>query len=408
VFSLKKFPTHRVQIGKLALGGDEAVRIQSMTNTNTEQAPETADQIMALARAGSEMVRLSVNTGEAAKALESIAGILSDKGFEDLPLIGDFHYNGHKLLKEYPTCARILAKYRINPGNVGSGKKRDENFHSICQIARDNGKAIRIGVNGGSLDSSLVAEKMTENSRKNLGRSPEDILNTCMIESALRSTEMALESGLEEENIIISCKVSSLPQLLTLYRELAEKTRQPLHLGLTEAGMGEKGIVASTAALAPLLLEGIGQTIRVSLTPEPGGDRCREVRVAREILQALQLRAFAPDVTACPGCGRTTSTVFQKLALDIDQYLKTRMPLWEKTYKGVENLKVAVMGCIVNGPGESKSADIGISLPGTGESPKAPVYVDGRLCTTLEGNSKKLAEEFQDIVDDYVKKRYGK
>ncbi|MGE4159356.1 MAG: flavodoxin-dependent (E)-4-hydroxy-3-methylbut-2-enyl-diphosphate synthase [Planctomycetota bacterium] len=390
-----------VDVGGLIVGGGAPVRVQSMTNTDTADAQSTAEQVVALARAGSEMVRLTVNTEEAASKVADIRRRIEDQGVR-VPLIGDFHFNGHILLTKYPDCAKALDKYRINPGNVGRGGRKDANFSAICAVAKDHGKPVRIGVNGGSLDPELVEARMKENADRNLGLDSHEILNRCMVESALQSTQMALECGLKENQIIISCKVSSVPHLISVYRSLAAQTCQPLHLGLTEAGMGVKGIVSSTAGLAVLLQEGIGDTIRVSLTPEPGGDRTKEVRVAQEILQALGLRSFAPEVTACPGCGRTTSTVFQELAQEIDVFLRERMPVWKAQHPGVEDLRLAVMGCIVNGPGESKNAHIGISLPGTGEEPKAPVYVDGRPFRTLQGDAAKLAREFRTLVEDYV------
>jgi (E)-4-hydroxy-3-methylbut-2-enyl-diphosphate synthase len=324
------------------------------------------------------------------------------------PLIGDFHYNGHLLLTKYPDCARALDKYRINPGNVGTGRRRDEQFSTICKVAADNGKPVRIGVNGGSLNQELVMEKMQENTDRQLGRSSEEIVNECLILSALDSTELALESGLRKDQIIISCKVSRPLHLIAVYRELAKKTDQPLHLGLTEAGMGIKGLVWSASAMGALLNEGIGDTIRVSLTPRPGGDRRDEVYAACELLQALGLRSFSPSVTACPGCGRTTSTTFQELAERVQDYIREMMPVWKERYEGVEEMTLAVMGCVVNGPGESKAANIGISLPGTGEEPNCPIYIDGRHAMTLRGTYEELAKEFQRVVDEYVEGRYGR
>jgi (E)-4-hydroxy-3-methylbut-2-enyl-diphosphate synthase len=376
-----------------------------MANTDTADASATARQCIELARAGSELVRVTVNVPEAARAVPEIKRRMLDAGVE-APLIGDFHYNGHILLTKFPECAEALDKYRINPGNVGRGTRRDEQFATICTVARDRGKPVRIGVNGGSLDPELVMAKMQENTDRNLGRSSEEIVNDCLILSALDSTERALEAGLRRDQIILSCKVSRPLDLIAVYRELAQRTEQPLHLGLTEAGMGIKGLVWSSTAMGVLLSEGIGDTIRVSLTPRPGGDRREEVYAACELLQSLGIRSFAPSVTACPGCGRTTSTTFQELAEKIQAYVRDRMPEWKTQYDGVENLTLAVMGCVVNGPGESKAADIGISLPGTGEAPHCPVYIDGQHFTTLKGDPEKLAEEFRALVDDYVATRY--
>ena len=398
--------THAVPIGPVTVGGGARVAVQSMTNTDTADVDGTVRQIRELVEAGSELVRVTVNVEEAARAVPEIKRRLLDAGV-DAPLIGDFHYNGHVLLSRYPECASALDKYRINPGNVGFGKKRDEQFETIVSIAADHGKPVRIGVNGGSLDQALVTAKMEENTRRDLGRSAEEILEDCMVISALESTEKALEHGLGEDRIVISCKVSKPRSLIAVYRDLAAKTRQPLHLGLTEAGMGRKGIVWSTSALAVLLTEGIGDTIRVSLTPRPGGDRREEVYVACEILQALELRSFAPSITACPGCGRTTSTTFQELAERIEGYVREQTPGWRERYPGFEDLELAVMGCVVNGPGESKAAHIGISLPGTGEAPHCPVYVDGKLFTKLRGTYDELADQFRAIVDDYVASRWG-
>ncbi len=397
--------TIAVRVGSVVIGGGAPVVVQSMTNTDTADVAATVRQVRELADAGSELVRITVNTPEAARAVPEIRRRLDDEGCH-VPLVGDFHYNGHLLLTRHPACAAALAKYRINPGNVGSGARRDENFVTICKVARDSGAAIRIGVNGGSLDQELVLAKMQENTDRGLGRSSEEIIDECMVASALRSTEMALEAGLGADRIVISCKVSSPPHLIAIYRELARRTRQPLHLGLTEAGMGTKGLVWSSSAMAVLLAEGIGDTIRISLTPRPGGDRREEVHAACELLQALGLRSFAPSVTACPGCGRTTSTTFQELALRVEEHVRRRMPEWKAEHPGVENLKLAVMGCIVNGPGESKAADIGISLPGTGEEPRCPVYVDGRLFTTLQGGPDELADAFIGLIEDYVASRY--
>jgi (E)-4-hydroxy-3-methylbut-2-enyl-diphosphate synthase len=376
-----------------------------MTMTDTADAAATARQCIELAEAGAEMVRVTVNVPEAAQAVPEIRQRMRDAGCE-APLIGDFHYNGHLLLTRYPAAARALDKYRINPGNVGTGKRRDEQFATICRVAVDQGKPVRIGVNGGSLNQELVVSKMQENTDRALGRSSEEILNECMVLSALQSTELALECGLADRQIIISCKVSRPRDLVAVYRELSRRTRQPLHLGLTEAGMGVKGVAWSATALALLLNEGIGDTIRVSLTPRPGGDRREEVYVACEILQALGLRSFAPSITACPGCGRTTSTTFQELAERIQGYVRERMPEWKRSRPGVAGMSVAVMGCIVNGPGESKAANIGISLPGTGESPNCPVFVDGRHVDTYRGTYDELAARFQTLIDEYVARTY--
>jgi (E)-4-hydroxy-3-methylbut-2-enyl-diphosphate synthase len=397
--------TFAVQVGRVVVGGGAPVVVQSMTNTDTADAAATAQQCLELAQAGSELVRITVNVPEAAARVAEIRQRLLDAG-GDVPLIGDFHYNGHVLLTQYPDCARALDKFRINPGNVGKGQRRDEQFATICAVARDLGKPVRIGVNGGSLNQELVMRKMQENTDRDLGKSSEEIINECMVISALESTELALHCGLREDQIIISCKVSRPRDLITVYRELAAKTRQPLHLGLTEAGMGVKGLTWSATAMGILLAEGIGDTIRVSLTPRPGGDRREEVYAAQEILQALGLRQFAPAITACPGCGRTTSTTFQELAERIQHYVREQMPAWKRQYAGVEAMTVAVMGCIVNGPGESKAANIGISLPGTGEAPRCPVYVDGQKFTTLEGNYEQLYAAFRALVDDYVATKY--
>ena len=401
----KRHRTHAVKVGHVTVGGGAPVVVQSMTMTDTADAQATAQQCIELAEAGSEVVRITVNVPEAAAAVPEIRQRMDDAGCR-APLVGDFHYNGHLLLTRYPECAKALAKYRINPGNVGTGKRRDEQFSTICQVAVDHGKAVRIGVNGGSLNQELVMAKMQENTDKDLGLEPDDIISECMVLSALQSTELALESGLTESQIIISCKLSRPRHLIEVYRALSRATRQPLHLGLTEAGMGMKGLVWSAAALGVLLEEGIGDTIRVSLTPRPGGDRREEVYAACEILQAMGLRSFAPSVTACPGCGRTTSTTFQELAEAVQQYIRTQMPEWKQRYEGVETLTLAVMGCVVNGPGESKAANIGISLPGTGEAPNCPVYIDGRHATTLRGTYDELATAFQRLLDDYVEARY--
>jgi len=376
-----------------------------MTNTDTEDAVSTARQVEALARAGSELVRITVNTPEAAARVPEIRQRLDAAGC-DVPLIGDFHYNGHKLLTQYPDCARALAKYRINPGNVGKGAKRDEQFATLIECALRYDKPVRIGVNWGSLDQELLARMMDENARLSTPLDSIDVMREAVIRSALESAKAAEEIGLSAERIVISCKMSQVQDLIAVYRALAARCDYALHLGLTEAGMGSKGIVASSAAMGVLLQEGIGDTIRVSLTPEPGGERAREVQVAQEILQTMGLRAFTPMVSACPGCGRTTSTVFQELADRIQTYLRAQMPHWKSTYPGVEEMRVAVMGCVVNGPGESKHAHIGISLPGTGEVPVAPVYVDGKKTVTLKGE--RIAEEFQAIVEAYVRDHYGK
>lgn len=397
--------THPVLVGGVRIGGGAPVVVQSMTATDTADVAATVRQCHELARAGSELVRVTVNVPAAAAAVPEIRRRLDNLGC-DVPLIGDFHYNGHLLLTEHPDCAAALAKYRINPGNVGFGDRRDEQFATICRIAVERGKPVRIGVNAGSLDQELVMAKMQENTDRGLGRSAEEIYADCMVISALQSTEAALACGLTEEQIVISCKVSRPPELVTVYRELARRTRQPLHLGLTEAGMGIKGVAWSAAALGVLLAEGIGDTIRVSLTPRPGGDRRDEVEAACEILQALGLRAFAPSVTACPGCGRTTSTTFQELALRVQEYVRERLPAWKRERAGVEELKLAVMGCVVNGPGESKMANIGISLPGTGEAPTCPVFVDGRKHATLSGSPAELATQLIAIIEEYVSTHY--
>jgi len=377
-----------------------------MTNTDTEDAAGTAAQVLALAEAGSELVRITVNTPRAAECVPEIRQRVDDAGCK-VPLIGDFHYNGHRLLTAHPGCANALAKYRINPGNVGKGQKRDEQFATICKIARDHEKPVRIGVNMGSLDPDLILSEMSTNTNKNLGKESEEIVNKCMIISALQSTELALEAGLREDQIIISCKTSVPRYLIALYRELSEKTRQPLHLGLTEAGMGMKGQVWSAASMAVLLYEGIGNTIRVSLTPAPGGDRREEVFACQELLQSLGLRQFAPSITACPGCGRTTSSTFQELAEETQNYIRDRMPDWRNQYQGVEALKVAVMGCIVNGPGESKAANIGISLPGNGEAPVCPVFVDGEKYASFSGSKDELAAQFRELLENYVARKYS-
>jgi (E)-4-hydroxy-3-methylbut-2-enyl-diphosphate synthase len=393
-----------VKVGDVVVGGDAPVVVQSMTNTDTVDVPGTIDQVAALARAGSELVRITVNSEGAARAVPAIREGLDARGVS-VPLVGDFHFNGHRLLNGYPECAQALAKYRINPGNVGSGEKRDSQFAAMIETAIANDKAVRIGVNWGSLDKGLVARMMDENARLAEPLDADQMMREVMVASALNSAARAEEIGLGRERIILSCKMSGVQDLIGVYRTLASRCDYALHLGLTEAGMGSKGIVASTAALAVLLQEGVGDTIRISLTPEPGGDRTQEVRVAQEILQTMGLRAFMPMVIACPGCGRTTSTYFQQLAQDIQTYLREQMPLWRQQYPGVEEMDVAVMGCVVNGPGESKHANIGISLPGTGEHPAAPVYVDGKKTVTLKGDN--IATEFQAIVDEYVRSRYG-
>jgi len=400
-----KRKTIGVKVGHVQVGGGAPVVVQSMTNTDTADVAATFQQCLELAQAGSELVRVTVNVPQAAAAVPEIKRRLLDAGC-DAPIIGDFHYNGHVLLTQYPSCAEALDKYRINPGNVGKGKRRDEQFATICSVARDNGKPVRIGVNGGSLNQELVMRKMQENTDQDLGRSSEEIINECMILSALESTELALQCGLRKDQIIISCKTSRPRDLVAIYRELARQTDQPLHLGLTEAGMGAKGLVWSAASMGILLGEGIGDTIRISLTPRPGADRREEVYAACELLQALGLRSFAPSVTACPGCGRTTSTTFQELAERVQGYVRDKMPEWKTQYEGVENLTLAVMGCIVNGPGESKAANIGISLPGTGEEPSCPIYIDGVKAITLKGNYDELSAAFQQLVDNYVAAKY--
>lgn len=395
--------SRRVNVGKVGIGGTAPIVIQSMTNTDTEDVFATAMQVAQLARAGSELVRITVNTREAAAAVPKIRERLAQLNV-DVPLIGDFHFNGHKLLTEYPACAESLAKLRINPGNVGKGAKRDEQFAQLIEIACRFDKPIRIGVNWGSLDQALLARIMDENARRAEPKNAVEIMREAMVASALESAAQAESLGLAGDHIILSCKVSGVQDLIAVYRDLARRCDYPLHLGLTEAGMGSKGIVASTAALSVLLQEGIGDTLRISLTPEPQGDRTREVIVAQEILQVMGLRAFTPLVAACPGCGRTTSTVFQALAQDIQAYVREQMPTWHAQRIGVENMTLAVMGCVVNGPGESKQANIGISLPGTGEAPVAPVYVDGERVVTLRGEN--IAAEFRQLVDDYVARTY--
>jgi (E)-4-hydroxy-3-methylbut-2-enyl-diphosphate synthase len=391
-------PTVTVSVGGVPVGSAHPIVVQSMTNTDTADAAATAAQVRALHAAGSELVRVTVNTDEAARAVPAIVAEV------DVPVIGDFHYNGHLLLTKYPECARALAKYRINPGNVGT-KRRDDNFRTIIQVAIDEGKPVRIGVNWGSLDQQLLTEMMDTNARLDEPRDARDVTMDAMVESAMRSADLAEEAGLPHDRIILSAKVSGVQDLVGVYRRLAGRSDYPLHLGLTEAGMGTKGVIASTAGLSILLQEGIGDTIRVSLTPRPGGDRTEEVEVAQQVLQSLGLRSFTPQVTACPGCGRTTSTFFQEMAEQIQTYLRQQRPAWQARYAGSEELRVAVMGCVVNGPGESKHADIGISLPGTAEEPRAPVYVDGALKVTLKGET--IVQDFLRILDDYVERRFG-
>lgn len=401
--AVQRRQTVTTQVGGVSVGSAHPIVVQSMTNTDTADAAATAAQVAALAAAGSELVRVTVNHDEAAAALPEIVARLADMGVT-VPIVGDFHYNGHLLLRRHPDCARALAKYRINPGNVGA-KRRDDNFRTIVEVAIEHGKPVRIGVNWGSLDQQLLTEMMDENARAPEPVDAKSVMLEAMVESALRSAHLAEETGLPHDRIILSAKVSGVQDLVAVYRKLAARCDYPLHLGLTEAGMGAKGIVASTAGLAILLQEGIGDTIRISLTPRPGGDRTEEVQVGQQILQSLELRSFTPQVTSCPGCGRTTSTFFQEMAEEIQGYLRTQMPVWRERYPGVEELKVAVMGCVVNGPGESRHANIGISLPGTFEEPKAPVFVDGELFTTLRGEG--LVGEFLRILDDYVEKRYA-
>ena len=393
-----------VNVGGIRVGSEAPVVVQSMTNTDTADVESTVQQIAALARAGSELVRITVNNDEAAQAVPHIVEGIRAKGWLT-PIVGDFHYNGHILLRKYPDCARALSKYRINPGNVSIGRKDDDNFRTMVECAVEYQKPVRIGVNWGSLDQALLTRMMDENSKSAEPKDARDVMMEAMVVSALDNAAAAERYGLRRDQIILSAKVSGVRDLIDVYTELASRCDYTLHLGLTEAGMGMKGVVASTAGLAPLLLAGIGDTIRVSLTPTPGGDRSEEVRCAQQILQSLSIRSFMPQVTSCPGCGRTTSTYFQELAQRIQNYLTESMPEWKKIYPGVEELKLAVMGCIVNGPGESKHANIGISLPGTFEEPKAPVYIDGKLATTLKGD--RIVEEFQAILDEYVEKRYG-
>lgn len=393
-----------VRIGHVVVGGGAPVVVQSMTNTNTADAEATARQVLALAQAGSEIVRITVDTDEAAAAVPRLRELLDRQG-DRTPLVGDFHFNGHRLLEKHPACAEALAKFRINPGNVGKGKKRDTQFAQMIEFACRYDKPVRIGVNGGSLDQDLLAKMMDENSRTDRPQEAIAVFHEAMIQSALESARRAQELGLAADHIILSCKVSGVQELIALYRDLARRCDYSLHLGLTEAGLGSKGIVASTAALAVLLHDGIGDTIRISLTPDPGGDRRQEVIVAQEILQTMGLRAFTPLVVACPGCGRTSSSYFQHLAQQIQQYVRDQMPQWRGRFPGVENMTLAVMGCVVNGPGESRHANIGISLPGTGEIPVAPVYIDGEKFVTLKGDN--IAGEFQTIVDDYVTRKYA-
>ena len=401
VWNRKK--TVEVDVGGIRIGGGNPVVVQSMTNTDTADVPATVSQVADLALAGSEIVRVTVNHDAAARALPEIVSRLAERGI-DVPIVGDFHYNGHLLLARHPDCASALAKYRINPGNVGS-KRRDENFQAIIRIALEHGKPVRIGVNWGSLDQHLLTRLMDENARSEAPKDAAAVLRDAIVESALRSAELAEATGLGADRIILSAKVSDVPELIAVYRQLSPLSEYPLHLGLTEAGMGTKGTVATAAGLSVLLIEGIGDTIRVSLTPRPGGDRTEEVRVARQILQSLQIRSFEPQVTSCPGCGRTTSTYFQEMAEEIQGHIRERMPAWKDDFPGVEELEVAVMGCVVNGPGESKHANLGISLPGTFEEPKAPVYVDGEHYTTLRGET--LVDEFKSILLDYIERRYG-
>jgi len=394
-----------VGIDSVTVGGGAPIVVQSMTNTDTADADSTVRQVLQLAAAGSELVRITVNNEDAAGQVMHIRERLDAQGCR-VPLIGDFHYNGHQLLTRYPDCAEALAKYRINPGNVGFGRKRDSQFATMIEKAIEYDKPVRIGVNWGSLDQALATQLMDENAKRDEPLDADHVMQEALIVSAISSAEKAEEIGLSKDKIILSCKVSGVQKLISVYRDLARRCDYALHLGLTEAGMGSKGIVASTAALGVLLQEGIGDTIRISLTPEPGGDRANEVIVAQEILQTMGLRSFTPLVTACPGCGRTTSTVFQRLADHIQAYIRSQMPIWREKYAGVEELNLAVMGCVVNGPGESKQADIGISLPGTGEAPSAPVFIDGKKAMTLRGDN--IAAEFQRIVDDYIENRYGK
>jgi (E)-4-hydroxy-3-methylbut-2-enyl-diphosphate synthase len=401
---LERRKSTTVKVGNVRVGSSAPVVVQSMTNTDTADVQGTVQQVAALATAGSELVRVTVNNDAAAAALPAIVEGLAKLGI-DVPIVGDFHYNGHLLLKKYPECARALAKYRINPGNVSIGRKDDDNFRTMIECAVENQKPVRIGVNWGSLDQALLTKMMDENSKKAQPAEARDVMIEAMLVSAIESARAAERYGLRHDQIILSAKVSGVRDLIEVYELMAARCDYALHLGLTEAGMSMKGIVASTAGLAPLLLKGIGDTIRVSLTPKPGGDRTEEVQVAQQILQSLGIRSFAPQVTACPGCGRTSSTYFQELTQDIQGYVRDSMPVWRERYPGVEELKLAVMGCVVNGPGESKHANIGISLPGTFEDPKAPVYVDGRLMTTLRGDN--IVNDFKKILDEYVAARYG-
>ena len=396
--------TIAVKVGSVTIGGHNPIIVPSMTNTATADVDATTKQVQELAIAGSELVRITVNTSEAAAKVATIREKLDGLGCY-VPLVGDFHYNGHKLLIDYPECAQALGKYRINPGNVGFGKKKDNQFAIMIEQAIKYGKPVRIGVNWGSLDQDLLTKMMDDNAKRSAPLDTDEVMQEALIISALNSAERAVELGLPKDHIVLSCKVSGVQKLISVYRDISQRCDYALHLGLTEAGMGSKGIVASTASLGILLQEGIGDTIRISLTPEPNGDRCNEVIVAQEILQTMGLRSFTPLVTACPGCGRTTSTVFQELAENIQAYVRGQMPIWRKKYIGVEDMNLAVMGCIVNGPGESKHADIGISLPGTGENPSAPVFIDGEKTVTLKGEN--IADDFKKIVDDYVKNKYA-
>ncbi len=398
--------THRVRVGHVELGGGAPVVVQAMTSTATADVPATARQALELAAAGAELVRVTVDTEAAARAVAEIRAALDDSGCA-VPLVGDFHYNGHLLLTRVPECARALAKVRVNPGNVGRGTRRDANFSTVCRVASDHGLAVRIGVNAGSLDPELVAAAMAANAAARSPLPAAAVLDRCLVRSALDGAEQALAAGLGPDRVVLSCKVAEPLRLIAVHRALAGQTRQPLHLGLTEAGMGVRGLVWSAAAMGVLLAEGIGDTVRVSLTPRPGGDRREEVAAARELLQALGLRAFAPSVTACPGCGRTSSAVFQQLAERVERHLAARLPEWRLRFPGVETLRVAVMGCVVNGPGESRAADVGISLPGTGEAPRCPVFADGLEVATLEGSGEELAERFLALLDDYVAVRFG-
>jgi (E)-4-hydroxy-3-methylbut-2-enyl-diphosphate synthase len=403
--NIQRRKTVTCSINGVRVGSDAPVVVQSMTNTDTADIASTVKQVAALARAGSELVRVTVNNEEAAAAVAPIVEQLDKQGI-NVPIVGDFHYNGHQLLKKYPECARALAKYRINPGNVGIGRKDDANFRTMIEVAVENQKPVRIGVNWGSLDQALLTRMMDENSRLAEPKDAREVTMEAMVVSALNSAQLAEKCGLRADQIILSAKVSGVQDLIDVYRALAARCSYPLHLGLTEAGMGAKGVVASSAAMGVLLQEGIGDTIRVSLTPAPGGDRTEEVRVAQQILQSLGIRHFTPQVTACPGCGRTTSTTFQELAERVQDYIRDSMPIWKTQYEGVETMTLAVMGCIVNGPGESKAANIGISLPGTGEAPRCPIYIDGKKDVTLEGTYDELASAFQALVDNYIAKKY--